>query len=376
MNPNILTFLSFFICLAYFLSCSNVQESKLNISEDFYIESKELKITDPGFLSSFNRPKLKEYTNAKGESVLYFFDTMLRSIIWIDDDKKQAYKKIKIEKEGPNGIPMAMEAYIISDDEIAVVEGARVYIIDYEGNVLRKLSSELPDEFEKTFFSFKGANKPLDVDSDNLYIVNVPKQENGINFMSGFPLVSVLKLESLELNMTNIMLPEKYVFDDAYYDMTNLPYVTPRNDKLYLAFRVDKNLFEYDISNGKLREIELQSIYADPIAKPSPKENYDNTRTRFKNLYTTQTFLYPVFTEKYIYRPHSRAKNPEISPAHDMYLSVYDYEFNLLKEVKLQGFGMLNFPFKYKESIAFLDGNMSTEGELTVYTFQLEETND
>jgi len=374
MRSGISIYLTLLFCCILVIGCNKINESKSENSSDLIVKSEELNFTDPSFLSSFNRPKLREYVNPNGETVLYFFDNMLKSIILIDDDKKQAYKKIKLYKEGPNGIPMAMDAYLISDNEIAVVEGLKIYIVDYEGTVLRKMESELPDEFENIFFSFKGANNPLGTDLENLHIVNVPKDQSNISFMSSSALLSMLELESLELSITDVMLPEKYAFKDAYYDLTNLPYVTPYNNKLYLSFRVDKNLFEYDLTSKLLKEVELESIYADPMAKPSLKENYDNTETRYKDLYYTQTFLYPIFTEEYIYRPHSRAKNPDINPSHDMYLSVYD--FNLVKEVELEGFGLLSFPFKYKESIAFLDANMSTEGVLTVYTFRLTEAKE
>lgn len=339
------------------------------------IKNERFIITDPDILATFNRPKLRQHKKDNGELVLYFFDNLLKSVVFIDTEKKQTFRSVKILSEGPNGISAPNDALVISDSEILVAEANRINIIDLQGNVLRRSQTSLLEAFSNTFFSIRGNNTHFEQGSDNVYLVNPPRSENSIDFMSKDPLISILDLESLKLTMTDAMLPEKYIFEDAYFDLSNLPYLTPYKDKLYLTFRVDKNLFEYDIENQTFKEIILDSPNADPMAKPSPKSNYPNRQTRYTDLFNTQTFLYPVFTKNYIYRPHSRAKNPDINPMHEMYLSVYDLDFNLIKEMNLSDFGMLGSPFKLNESIAFLDMSMSTEGELIIHSFSAVDEN-
>lgn len=363
------------ICLIAFSSCQEAKKKVTAEAPTITLIEQKIEITDPEFLSSFNYPKLREFVKSDGSSVLYFFDNLLKSIIFIDELQLTTTHRIALNREGPNGIRSPKDAYILSETEIAVVESSAISIIDHHGNLLRKASRPSNGGFENIFFAFRGSNTHFTQDDSTLFIINNPLSRNDIDFMSKEPLVSSFDLKSMKYEMTKTPLPDKFRFDNAYYDMTNLPYVTPYENKIYLNFRVDKNIFEYTLSTNDLGEIALESKYADPMAPPSDEAKFSVREKAFEDLSNTQTFLDPIITDNYIYRPHSRARNPEINPQHEMYLSVYDKSFQLLLEVNLKEFGLLGLPFRYQNQIAFIKMDPIVEGKLIIHLFKAQKAN-
>ena len=349
-RKNILKSNSFFatILAISLFSCGNHSE-KSNETSDVVISKIDTVIVDSQNEALFLNWGLSNASLSTDSRFLYNLNIDETSLEIIDLDQVSFVNKIKLEKEGPDGIGNNGRGGIISlNDSLIYFSGYPASIIMTTRGKKSPLLNNLPT-LKKKF---------TDLGKDLLYEKVNPKNLQSIyGILVKFPgLAHELGMLNLNTGDTSrIELPEwenlenfsmilnNPDFYDVYEARIFLKYL---NDKVILGTNVKSHLYVFDITQEKLDYVKIENTVTSPerVAKlPKEVSDPDQYFSLWKKTESEITFHEPVWDNEnqWYYRlAHVNKFDDDItgyptpSSAH-VYINILDKNFKLVSEIPL-----------------------------------------
>tara|TARA_B100000965_G_scaffold387414_1_gene390719 strand:+ start:1847 stop:2923 length:1077 start_codon:yes stop_codon:yes gene_type:complete len=327
--------------------------------------------------------RIMHYSESLNSLVL--FNDINHTLYFFEVDSQKNYKKIKLNKEGPNGISSVDDIYVHTKDSIFIYNGKshRLNLFNYDGNVqarfpLFDLTSDDPTHTSSPSFLNSFINKEF-------YLL--------IRATTGTSKMKDKALMVYSLNTSNksyhIDLPKSYYssyWAEKSYNRSGI--LNREAGKFIVSYPFDKSLFVLDLQTNKVEVFDGSSQL---MHKTKPIEDKRTTNMQDRIIYQmTNSWYSELFYDKYrnLYlRSASIGRDIEYGePTNLRYLSnnkddiytvtvVLDENFNKIAEFPNLYFNRCIF--STEKGLFFLDNSHDPDNEdiLTFAHYELKEGN-
>lgn len=272
-----------------------------------------------------------------GSELLVAYNDKLHTLDLIDITNNKV-SNIKLLKEGSNSVlPFIKDLYIHNQDSIWLFNNNTFYLVDSSGNV-----------------TWKHMIPPNDIDghiitNSNYSISNIKIFYNSIKKSLFFTTIENKDFYSNELVMSNLKVRKyklernKLLYDNAtQYGWKQLPNVTYTKNKIIYNYPIESKIYTLDIVTGAKNIYESKSKYSTNVSdKLKGVESYESMeRHKVENIH----FFEVLFNEQLncYFRIHldmgeydAKTYISTLYQKKDIYLMVFDKDFNIVSENKL-----------------------------------------
>jgi len=323
-----------FITIILFHGCSNEHSQKhQNGDYKFEPEIDTLQI-------SIDETKLQMYVRVvsfvkDNHEMMISYNHLLHSFDIFDITKQTFYKTVNLKKDGPNSV-LNVGEYCIKNDTIVIKESNFIYVLDMEGQVLKRIS--LYDSFENLDERKHHFGRGLQLSKDKELCYNSEEKkiycpiyeniENNGKIVNFLPSIAEIDIDKKSLKIIDIKRPE--LLQKSYYGDLAKPFISLFLDKILYSFPLLPNIYLLDTKTGNIKEIQVKHINVKGSADDIPFTWKSKTNLNYSR-YSKQYFnLKPDLYNKNYYRI-SQEENKD-KGKFKYYLSVFDPEFNLISE--------------------------------------------
>jgi len=293
-------------------------------------------------IDSITYPSYSTYQNVSINDTSYLagYNEKTHSIDVFDLNKKEFYKHIKLDNQGPNGISRVADFYIHDWDSIFVFVARKLHLIDSVGLVKNSFNlSEYEKKLKGTVTTGLGFRLYYSINRNSVFFKYVPRD---VKYGSK---EYFLKPFIAEFNLTNdtmSLLPVKYskYIMNNYIGYLSRPYVSFFKDKIYYCFNGESNIYSYNLKTNKTDIYGGRSKYSKNLAKPIPR-NWSSDKKDKHRLKGVQFFnvIYDPYRDLF-YRLHFGNMNNNNGTFRDksLYMMVFNEDFKLFREKKLNNY--------------------------------------
>ena len=322
------------ICLsAYLLFCmacgeKDVVESAPSFSFEYLDEYKLFKLD---YFTSYN---FDVYHFNAEQGILTFFNSLDRSIFLYSIDQETPLAKVKVEREGPNGVPAIDAVFTQSLDSIFIFSelsgNGILSIIDVHGNLIAKDQLTLSSNGDPTFPKL-GKKYGLSYAYPNVFLTTVPGFQTTLENRKS---LLIFNLNSKE-RMLSVELPHTYAkslgstsfgqFTGAtfgVYDYIHNQYLTG------YAFDDDLVLSDLKYIPPLTRRKQVKNAR---VKLPAPSFNYKNATTYESRKYAYGNSWYQglAFDPKHKVFIRSASIGVDWTPSHNEEFPDFDRDFSV-----------------------------------------------
>jgi hypothetical protein len=276
--------------------------------------------------------------NHTSNNNLYVFNSKVYAIDVIDLHQKQVLKSIKLEKEGPDGIPN-VSAFVICDSAIIIESYDRYSFISFDGSIKNRIS-KTDLELDNHDYSII-TKKKIGVSNFKNFSVNCSKNELIVpvykireDNYQGCCIASV-DMKNSHTELLPIPYPESFKQGKFYGNMDE-PQITLKNDSLIYNFPNSSQIFIY---NSCTKDIVTHNITSGYTNNATESLSSDAEQAEIIKHYVSSLFFHRICYDKYrnlYYRLHTDKINMNEKPGEKkIYLTVLDENFTKLGEIKL-----------------------------------------
>ena len=340
---------NYIIIIAFFLFVTSCVENKSyknvnnKLAKNSSIQISKEDIHIP--IDSMTYPSYSIYQNVFVNDMSYLagYNRDMHSIDVFDLNKKEFFKHIKLDNQGPNGIRGLNGFYIHNWDSIFVRGARKLHLMDSVGLV--KHSINLP-KYEKevngTLTTGLGFRLYYSETRNSVFYKYVPRDVKfGSKEYFSKPFIAELNLTSHTMSL----LPVRY----SKYIMNNFigylfrPYVSFYNNIIYYCFTGESNIYSYDLKTQTKNTYGGRSKYSKDLAQPISRNSKfeEKSKHRLKNVQFFNV-IYDPYRELF-YRLHFGNLEDKISEDinkafndKSLYLMIFNKDFELIREIELE----------------------------------------
>ncbi len=294
-------------------------------------------------LDSETTPNIGETVIYKADSSNYlvFFNSNNYMFYFYNLKTTNLEKKIKFDKDGPNGLGSRIASFLIEDDKFLIHSyySNEILTADFNGNVLKRFKIDI-----KSDEIYPNSNRKMPLTKINdVYFLYTGQSCNSKN-------IKETKSALLQITQDGQRLlaefPELYSLEsDAHYwpsGFCDISFTKGSNNQLYFSYTLDKNLYSVSDSDQIVQshQILMNDIEIDesPVLKKSfdqdPRREQSKifARTRFSSLY------YEEYRKVFIRRidePIIERSNGKMQSSSK--LQIIDENFNILGYSEIKG---------------------------------------
>lgn len=336
-----------------FLSCNRSDKAYVNLETklkgDLNIDIKFESFSIPIDSITYNRYACFSNFNLNNCDYLAGYNGKIHSIDIFNLTNRTFLKHLFLNKDGPNQLSFVSGLYVINWDSIIVYSDFDVCIIDSSGNIKykRDLSKIAIKEsgFSRSLSSTYSTNMFYSEERNSIFLIYTPRNVKfwsesflKIPFLAEFNL-TINTLELVPVYYSNFFVENSFVADS--YE----PFVKIFKNKIYYCFSGESNIYSFDLDTKVLETFGARSSFTDNITKPIRFTNNLTilTRHRLENV-SFLNVLYDPYRNLF-YRFHYGEQKYKVSAYKyntffdkKLYLMIFDSEFKLIKEIKLDDY--------------------------------------
>ena len=383
-----------FIIILLFVSCQSKQDA--NKVNDIVQLSESHKLVLPIDENTYYMSRSIFQYEEDGKEFLHFENNRnnYNEIVIFDIEEQEVSKKVKIDPEGPNGVPAALGCRPLnnSSKEFIVFQNnvGRVSLINDKGEVLRKYETTTSEGRFNGISLFSYMYLPTFVKDSSLYIAqelwegNIKKED-----WSKIPMFFSIDLVTNSIEQASLMRPD--IFEDCIAPMGGYEFTYDYNYKNnlvvcsfieYDSIMVSKDLKHATWYNAKSRYVESM--------RPELIESNEGAKAvrGYKERAMYSHIMYDKYRDVY-YRfvelPCELARNetpysPGVPKAREFSVIVMDKNFDIIGETKFPGNTYFyKMSFVGKSGLYISENNLNNpafdENKLIFACFTLEERN-
>ncbi|MCU0391783.1 MAG: DUF4221 domain-containing protein [Thermoflexibacter sp.] len=373
MKKKIFYILIFPLCIL--LSCNSAEKPMITqYKEDYNMKIKEDSITIS--IDSSYRSFYGEYSYLKLKDILQFYgyNNFNHSIDVFSLSDLTVVKKIKLNKEGPNGITGIHSFFASTPDSLFIANENMLYLVSGDGLILKKwnITATLPKEFYQK--NRHGSNR--------LYPIIYDKYQNAIymrifDYEYGYkspdygekykkPILARYDLKDAKFTILPVFYPKELQKNYKGY-MQDMVCISPSFDKsnhlqkLYFTFGGSSNLSYYDVQKKEYIESGGASTMTENEIETLTWSEHSNEDKKMRHVTNEVNFMYTTFdfSTNLGYRFHL-GKLPEgvtdmrnILLKKKLILTIFDANHTILKEIDFSNHRNVNL-----QSFFAVNGNL------------------
>lgn len=213
-------------------------------------------------------------TQQLGPSQFIGYTPIIHSIDWVDLSNSQSplTKRLQLLHEGPKGIDNVKDVYFHNSDTIFVACAYHLFIIDSEGAIIRKIpinqsSSPLKGiDFSSVYLYANGKNGTgihYYPEEKSLYIPFKASRYDQFTIPDHYevPILAKWDISNDSVAILDLKYPDK--FREQSYGLLNRPNISYLENKILYNFKVDSDIYVYELETQKLLTHKCPSKLAD-----------------------------------------------------------------------------------------------------------------
>lgn len=283
-----------------------------------------------------------DFFDKGGSSFFMGYNHTTHAFDCFDLKNKTLHKSIKLENEGPNGIP-SVGRFAANRNFIATIYGNTfIYFISHEGNVIKKFKFEdIPNTeglslapLELTFGNFSKISFS-DRNVLTLPVYQKLKRRNE-SFYNYFYIMEIqFDGEEINTSFTKCTFPE--MFRENFYGDLDLPYVEMINGDLMYNFPALPNLFRLSNDRQSTTAWHIETDKPQTATSPFNKVTYSLSAARRDYFFNSSRFFYPVYDpyQKFYYLVRKNKTEHIDDKYKEHFLMIFDEDFDYLHEIKV-----------------------------------------
>ena len=259
-----------------------------------------------------------------GKEYIYLLNLLDNSIQNYDWETGKQINKIKLQKEGPDGVGVATNIHIISSDSIYVLAGAnfKLSLINKNGKVIHQYSL-VPSQTNKSghvqVVPIGNHANPIGIIGDEIFIGGYPMiDRNSKQFYNEGKIGIKINLKNEDINyITNVPKTYANIYDQGNWlvsqqILTSQTY-NRKKRTILLSFQTEPELYEVNLDNKVINKHCSNSNMFDKIEFKKRKEinaleeiNYYTKQPNYSEV------SYDPFRDRYLrfaYRPNANKQN-------------------------------------------------------------------
>lgn len=202
------------------------------------------------------------------------YTPIIHSIDWVDlsNSNSPLTKRLQLLHEGPKGIDNVKDVHFHNADTIFVACAYHLFIIDAEGAIIRKIpinqsSSPLKGiDFSSVFlYAHKknGTGIHYSPKEKSLYIPCKASRYDQFTIPDHYevPILAKWNISNDSVTILDLKYPDK--FREQSYGLLNRPNISYTEDKIVYNFKVDSDIYVYDLKAQKVITHKCPSQLAD-----------------------------------------------------------------------------------------------------------------
>lgn len=350
-----------FFCLVLLINCTSESNFELLESQkkSTSIVEKIIQISIPA--DSVGMQYYRRISTYFNDSVYYFigYHEIINALDLYNISERKFVKRIELAEKGPNSINSINSIFIHNLDSIFIEESSSLVIIDTIGKIRRRINLRGEEIFNNNKIPYgiftSTLNFSIKYSSKNNTVLLYYAPREFEYFSNKYLMTSFLG----EISLANItpkitLLPLKYSSyylkgKDIGFGSMFQPNVTIYKDLIVYNFPIESNIYTYNLYTGDTHKFGAKSVFSNNLVEP-----YSENQDRNTHLVKSTIFLKTIYDpyKKLFYRIHwgnceNKNNSMELNTlSHKpLYLMVFDQDFNVLKEIKLEDNKYL--PFGY-----------------------------
>jgi len=272
-----------------FISCNSVERGKTSIS--FQIDSLKIK-TDSIFASSYTSTTILKTDTA---AYLFLSDPFQRLISVIDMNKNKFLFNIKLQDEGPNATQNLGWIQAIGKDSLITISNDYLYIIDWNGNVVKRnqlnMNNSSYENFDFTKYKLLQTSNNSIVKKDSLLLfakVRLQTPPTQSSFYNESVMGSYNYITD-QINDMDVHFPKSYINENSNYDLNSYPVISVNGTDIYYNYPFSDAVFSYKNSSSIKAFKNDDEQLIKPLSNSASndlvkKATYMDTSPRFKGL--------------------------------------------------------------------------------------------
>lgn len=346
--------------------------------DSFYQIDSTKKITIPLNPTSISSTRFLFSQHKVIDKIDYFFgySWSQNQLEWFDLTNKKEAGKLKLSKEGPDGVPNLYSFYVHNLDSIFILGTRSIKLLNSKGEVLFSKAINFETKREKkdidfskyTIYNTPRNNSPIYYSGKNqmLYLAVKPNVPRFSKEKFNHPLCVSYNLEKDMFHFLPIKLPDKYF--NKFFPLDK-PCLSFSDKKIIYNFSFSSEIYVYDHSTQSSQVFSAESLLIPNSAPPLSENELYNDIASLRHISINSDFLpvrFSIPKEKYYRLAFAPISETEIRGKEGkkgkLLLSVFNAEFELLDETWLNGHlatgntfipskGLLLFPKTSDENI-------------------------
>lgn len=355
--------ISFFLLFSLLVSCNN----KPDLSSLKLVLDEKIEIPFNGEI--YQALPMYHDFNLAGDLVVYDHSTDELQLYNLPE--KTIVKKVKIEREGPNGISSNINTAFLHNNQFHVIGNDAFYILDPNGIMVKKITyvsikEKLGLNPIKKINPIRGA---WDKTTGEIYLKYLPRNshDDQFQFMSKFTELVRFDPISETGELIRIPTPEGLIKDGQGHYFTLTPMLSIANNKIVFMWSVFPEVYVYDLKTKNILEI---TCVPDGFSKipPFPYKNYTTTSPYYyrKEGTTFSNISYDPKNER-IYRMHLNYFNDQLKGSQKISVISLKGECLTPETPENSGFSLVN----YDGELFIIQKDIPDENALRInkYTF-------
>ena len=324
------------LCVVFLISCNTHKDRTETIISSSLINIDTLSV-------NINENYMQNYTSLKNRiynDQLYAYNIHQHTIDIFDFTTQNFTSKIKLQKEGADGIPN-INSFIVTNEYIITQNESNYTIIDHNGHIIKKISKEILTNNlnNKDYLLDAPNNISISNFEDITYDSNDKKLIVPISTLDPFKLKGKYCLASIDINSEEISLfPITYPdnFSNEYYGKLSKPNPLIANNKIIYNFSYSSNVYSFEKKNKTISSYNITSNFT-----KNKSEQLDKNANIKKQLdhYFHSLFFHGLQYDHYrniFYRIHTDKSNDiSVFNNKETYLTIISENLQKISEIKL-----------------------------------------
>jgi hypothetical protein len=270
------------IIIFFFNSCNHQKENKeLTVSYDYILNKtdKEL-VYNIDETVGYDCPALFVFASKNGKKYLTFQNRNQYEILFYEIDATDCLFRLKIEREGPNGVPFFLGYHIKDFDEIYLTSPGipQIIRVDTTGNILQKIDYGRTSEgidLVTTYASTINTYTPLVIIGDKFFFTQKPMPGKPVETwpVAGYVDTTKHAVHTLPLTFPPIIKMEEF-YTSGIGPELNFSRCFDGSSFVY-SFNFEENIIIASTDHKEIQRIRVKSKYIDKINNPHEKRPSD-----------------------------------------------------------------------------------------------------
>jgi hypothetical protein len=277
------------------------------------------------------------------------YNHYMHSFDHFDIVDKKLVKKIELEEQGPDGVPLNGSFKFLTGDTIIYRNQDRFFIMNGQGKVVERI--DLFNYIEDSEYLFRRGGITLASPANNITYKNgrlfthiLPREY--FYWDDSFyakPFLASINIDNGDIKYLKKNYPSEASSEKQFGQLLK-PFTLLVDNYLIYNFSFSSKIFRLNLSTQKLDEFDVQSSFTDNTCKPLPKKINSSISQRERTTIEGDHFMSGTFFNKVVYDPYRniyyRIHNDvpierDGIKIIDFYLCVFDSDFKKLGEFEI-----------------------------------------